>query len=72
MKTEINYSKLKKLGTYRNNWRERQVTLYVHPTDETRLISVGVSFHDGQEIVCDEPRNSYPRQLVHNDWSAFN
>lgn len=71
MKSEIDYTKLKKIGTYRNNWRERDVTLYEHPTDAARVISVGVGIHNGKEVVCDESRADYRRQLVHGDWSAF-
>lgn len=71
MKTSIDYTKLTKLGTYRNAWRERDVTLYAHPTDETKVISVGVGIHDKQEIVCEEDRSSYRRQLVFKDWSTF-
>jgi hypothetical protein len=70
MRTKIDYTKLNKLGTFRNQWRERICTLYEHPTDPLRVISVGVSIHNGKETVCDELRTEYPRQLLANDWST--
>ncbi len=77
MKSEINYTKLTKLGTFRNNWRERIVTLYEHPTDANMVISVGESVHKDQmgratEFVCEERRGDYQRQLVRGDWSTYN
>lgn len=70
--TTIDHTKLEKIGTFRNNWRARIVTIKVHPTDPTRVITVGVGIHNNKEVVCDESRDDYRRQLVHDDWSPFN
>lgn len=72
MQTTIDYTKLKKVGTFRNNWRERIVTLYEHPTDPKMVVAVGVGIHNNKEVVCEEAKTDYPRQLKHNDWSPFN
>lgn len=72
MQTKINYTKLKLLGTFRNNWRERNVSLYEHPTDPESIVSVGVGFHDGKETVCEELRIAYMSQLEHNNWEPIN
>lgn len=69
MQSTIDHTKLKVIGTYRNLWRERIVTLKEHPSDPTRLITVGVGFHGGKDVVCDEEREDYKRQLVYDDWS---
>lgn len=70
MKSNINVSGLQKLGEFRNLWRGRVVTLYVHPSNPTLVVSVGVPA-TGEPVVCEELRSSYRRQLVEGDWSDF-
>ncbi len=63
-----------KLGTFTNRWRQREVTLYAHPHDRHKVLSVGVGFGEAQHTttICSEKRAEYPRQLEQNDWSPFN
>jgi len=42
--TEAEIEKLPKLGEFRNNWRQRHVTLYAHPHLSEAVVSVGVGF----------------------------
>ncbi len=76
LRIEVDFSQLTALGTYKNNWRERTVTLWSHPTDETKVISVGVpfnpKFNSGEPIVCVENRSDYRHQLLNNDWRDYN
>jgi hypothetical protein len=60
------------LGTFRNNWRARTVTLHVHNSDPLRVVSIGVANGSGDRFICSEERECFKRQLVFNDWTPFN
>ena len=47
------------IGKTVNNWRQRNITLHAHPTDPTRLVSVGVTFDGAVTVVCDESRDEW-------------
>jgi hypothetical protein len=55
------------LGAMINNWRERNVALFAHPTDETLLVSVGITFDTTMCVVAVEPRKAFAVAL---DYSA--
>ena len=69
--TEAEIEKLPKLGEFRNNWRQRHVTLYAHPHLSEAVVSVGVGFGEALKYryVATEARSDYERQLG-GDWSA--
>ena len=46
-----------------NNWRQRTIRLYAHPTDTDRVVSVGVSFDLSTRVVADESRSEWAREL---------
>lgn len=51
------------LGTTINNWRQRHITLRQHPTDPSRLISVGVTFNGRMTVYADELRSEWATAL---------
>ena len=53
------------IGRLRNDWRQRHVTVYDHPTDPDQVISVGVPFDGSKPIVCEEPRSAYREVIAH-------
>jgi hypothetical protein len=59
------------IGRFKNNWRQRYVSLYPHPTDSLKVVSVGTPFDGSDPIICEEQRSAYGRQLVNGDWSDF-
>jgi len=64
---------LEYIGQYRSNWRRRTISLYVHPTDAAKVVSVGVPFDKSYDpVVCIEERRQYGRQLEYDDWSDTN
>jgi hypothetical protein len=58
-----NIEKFELLGHTVNNWRQRRINLYAHPTDPNLLISVGVAFDRTAVIVCEEPREQWATAL---------
>lgn len=51
------------LGHSVSKWRQRNNTLYQHPTDAERIISVGVTFDGSMKVICDDDRNAWGREL---------
>jgi len=51
------------LGRTVNNWRGRGVALYAHPSDQTALVSVGVTFNGLMTVVAVEPRSDWTTAL---------
>ena len=49
----------------RNNWRGRDIVLYEHPTDPSRLISDGTTFDKSMRVIADESRDEWARELSH-------
>lgn len=67
----------KPIGFLNNKWRQRQVTVYDHPTDPAKVVSVGIPYGAERKrsgwVVCVEPRadyerviSSYPKVVVYN------
>jgi len=40
------------IGAVKNNWRLRRVTIYAHPTDPAKVVTVGVGFRDPTGRFC--------------------
>lgn len=66
MKTQNNTSfpvqeieKFPVLGKTVNKWRQRNITLYAHPSNPDRLISVGITFDGTRTIICDEEKKQW-------------
>lgn len=51
------------IGLLRNNWRQRQVTVYEIPGDAENVRSVGVPFDGGEPVECVELRSQYARVI---------
>lgn len=51
------------IGLLKNNWRQRHVTIYDHPTNPEMVVSVGVPFNNTEQIVCVEERTAYARVI---------
>ncbi len=51
------------LGTTVNMWRGRTITLYGHPTDPARLVSVGVFLDGSTTVIADESRDEWATAL---------
>ncbi len=57
-------TKLKFLLGFNNNWRQRYVEVYEHPTDQARVISVGFPFGQlADHVICDEERSAYDHRI---------
>ena len=52
------------LFTVRNNYRERTVTVYNHPTDTELLITVGKPFDGGGPAICWERKSDWRSSLA--------
>ena len=56
--------KLVPLVTVRNNYRERNIQVYDHPTDSNRVITIGTTFNGSDMIVvADEWKKDWGREL---------
>ena len=51
------------IGCLTNNWRQKWVTVYAHPTNKTQVISVGRTFDGKHTDVCVEDRQAYERVI---------
>jgi hypothetical protein len=51
------------IGTAVNKWRGRNITLYGHPSDASRLVSVGVTFDGTMTVIADESRDEWATAL---------
>lgn len=56
-------AKLKLIGRVVNNWRQRNVNLYEHPSDPNSLISEGITFDGQMRVICDESRQEWATAL---------
>jgi hypothetical protein len=48
-----------RIGSFRTNWRQRDVDIYDHPTDKDSVVTVGTGFGGGTNCTAIEPRASY-------------
>jgi hypothetical protein len=46
------------LGETVSSWRRRRITLYAHPTDADRLISIGHTFDGSMVVIADDDREA--------------
>lgn len=53
------------IGTTINHWRGRNITLYNHPTDPARVVSVGVTFNGDTTVVCDDARDDWATAIAY-------
>lgn len=51
------------LVTVRNEWRKRLVTVYPHPTDTDKLVTVGKPFDGGGPVICLENKADWKSNL---------
>ena len=51
------------IGETVSNWRQRNIVLRQHPTDENRLISVGTTFDKSMVVIADESRKDWQTAL---------
>lgn len=53
------------LFTVRNNYRQRTIKVYKHPTAVDNVISVGIPFGKTLDdaIICDEPKTVWKREI---------
>jgi hypothetical protein len=56
------------IGKTISTWRKRRVTLYEHPTDPDRVISIGVTYgrsaRTAMQVIADEPRSQWAAALA--------
>lgn len=58
---EIENLPIVKVG--KNNWRNRDITLYQHPEHADRVISDGITFDQTLRVICDEAKSDWTREL---------
>ena len=54
------------IGIVKNLWRQRDITIYKHPTDEKMVISDGITFDKRMRVICEDPRVDWPIDLSPN------
>lgn len=54
--------------TVQNNWRQRNVTVYEHPSDAGKVVSVGISFDQRMVVIAEETREEWARQIEELPW----
>ena len=61
-------SSFEPIFTVHNEWRQREVTVYKHPTDENKVVSVGIPFGCGinSAIICEENVSEWKGHLDEN------
>ena len=60
----------KYLGRFINEWRQRTVAIYEHPTNAFKVITVGRPFDGGKAIECEEYRKDCTVLLQHIEDAA--
>jgi len=61
--TQEEIDKLNFLGVTISKWRQRNIKLYQHPTDETKVISVGEAIDNSMIVIALEDKLSYATAL---------
>jgi hypothetical protein len=51
--------KLDAIGFQNNQWRQRNVTVYQHPINVDKVVTVGESFDDTNIIICEESKDNW-------------
>jgi hypothetical protein len=51
------------LGETVSLWRKRRITLYAHPSDADRLISIGHTFDGRMIVIAEELRDAWHNAL---------
>lgn len=51
------------IGNTVNNWSNRNIKLYVHPTNPDNVISIGTTFDGGMTVIADETRLAWATAL---------
>lgn len=45
--------------TVKSYWRQRNVTVYEHPSDADKVVSVGISFDQRTVVIAEETREEW-------------
>ena len=51
------------IGSFRSNWRKRDVSIFAHPTDIHSVVTIGIGFGEGSNAYCIEPRSHYAKDI---------
>ncbi len=51
------------IGHVKNNWRKRHVSIFAHPTDAMKVITVGKGFNDGSDANCVENLDDWKNEI---------
>lgn len=51
------------LFTVRNNWRNRNVSVYQHPEQQDRVLTIGESFDGLLTVIADETKADYAHEF---------
>ena len=51
------------LGSFKSNWRRRDVTIHDHPERTEDVVSIGRPFDGSEAIVCVEHRSAYHNEI---------
>lgn len=49
----------KLLGMTKNNWRQRNIALYQHPTEEDKVVSHGATFDNRMIVICVDKKEEW-------------
>lgn len=60
------------LVTVKNNWRQRMVTVFPHPTDTTKVVTVGKPFNGTEPIICIESREDWGACIAKGGFQVYN
>tara|TARA_R100001244_G_C5094592_1_gene117249 strand:- start:132 stop:395 length:264 start_codon:yes stop_codon:yes gene_type:complete len=54
----------KLLKVVKSEWRQREIKLYEHPTDQDKIISMGEKWDQTELIIVEETRQDWFRELA--------
>ena len=52
-----------RIGSFRSNWRLRDVDIYEHPTDTDKVVTVAKGFSGGTNCNTVEPRTNFRQEI---------
>jgi hypothetical protein len=61
--TDEEISNFPVIGKTINNWRQREIEIRTHPTDGTKVITIGTTFNGNMIVIADEDRTGYTTAL---------